>query len=362
MSDSKRIVKRIRNSAVIKSPLLFEAVGLCPVVAIALSLKQAAFLALVTAIEMIVCEVLASLLLKNVRRYWRVALYVVFGVAVIFSIMLFVQRFFPQMAINFGIYLPLMAVNSLVALHCERVAVKNNVTESVVDAVSASVSYGVVAIIVGVVREFLAYGTIGGLNLNTPVKVPAILMPFGALLIMGFLGAMLKAFIAWRYPNASPDRAFNTNEIRRSLRGPLKELMKDDYNPYDENGDGDADTLARKPRKEKAIKERWAKLKKEKAKKAVAEEQEQTQKIVLTEKEKFASVIKKKPEKKKKVKNTKKTKATLSAESRTGKEISGDRTYLDDFSDMLSELEEYKTRESENKDENGKENNGGDRE
>ena len=74
MSEKKKIFKRIRNSAVIKNPLLFEAVGLCPVVAIALSLRLALFLALVTAIEMAVCEVLASLMLKNVRRYWRVAL------------------------------------------------------------------------------------------------------------------------------------------------------------------------------------------------------------------------------------------------------------------------------------------------
>ena len=56
--------KRIRNSAVIKNPLLFEAIGLCPVVAIATSLRLSIFLAVVTAIEMIVCEVLASLLLK----------------------------------------------------------------------------------------------------------------------------------------------------------------------------------------------------------------------------------------------------------------------------------------------------------
>lgn len=49
MSEKKKIFKRIRNSAVIKNPLLFEAVGLCPVVAIALSLRLALFLALVTA-------------------------------------------------------------------------------------------------------------------------------------------------------------------------------------------------------------------------------------------------------------------------------------------------------------------------
>ena len=145
--------KRIRNSAVIKNPLLFEAIGLCPVVAIATSLRLSIFLAVVTAIEMIVCEVLASLLLKNVRRYWRVMLYAIFGVAVIFPIMILVNRFFPDISINFGIYLPLMAVNSLIALHCERVAVKNNVKDSFIDAASASLSYGAVTILVGFLRE-----------------------------------------------------------------------------------------------------------------------------------------------------------------------------------------------------------------
>ena len=77
MSEKNNIFKRVLNSAVIKNPLLFEAVGLCPVVAITLSLKLAVFLAVVTAIELIVCELLTSLLLKNIRRYWRVLLYVV---------------------------------------------------------------------------------------------------------------------------------------------------------------------------------------------------------------------------------------------------------------------------------------------
>ena len=47
-------------------------------------------------------------------------------------------------------------------------------------------------------------------------------------LILGFLAAALKAVISVKYPNASPDRAFDTSEIRRSLKGSLKELMNDD--------------------------------------------------------------------------------------------------------------------------------------
>lgn len=296
MSEKTSSLKTIRNSALIKNPLLFEAIGLCPVVAIAHSLKLAVFLAVVTAVELIVCEVITSKLLKNVRRYWRVALYTIFGVAVIFPIMYFTNRLFPDVSANFGIYLPLMAVNSLIALHCERIAVKNDVKTSFIDAVSASLSYGAVAIVVGFLRELFANGTIWGYNLNLPVKLPAFLMPFGGLLLMGFLAAGLKAFIGVKYPEANPNKAFDTSEIRRSLRDNFTNLMKDDFNPY---GDTAEEENTPKAKMKKSIKNK-------KAKEVVKPSEE----VISNEK--------------------------------TSQE--NERTYLDDFSEMLSDLEEYKSK------------------
>ena len=325
--------KRIRNSAVIKNPLLFEAIGLCPVVAIATSLRLSIFLAVVTAIEMIVCEVLASLLLKNVRRYWRVMLYAIFGVAVIFPIMILVNRFFPDISINFGIYLPLMAVNSLIALHCERVAVKNNVKDSFIDAASASLSYGAVTILVGFLRELFANGSIADISINMPVKFPALATPFGGLLIIGFLAAGLKAFVMAKYPDKSPDRAFDTSEIRRSLRGSLKELMKDDFDPYGE-GANETESAFIRVRKER-------KLKAEETQFNTKEVTDISEASVQTTTEK-PEKIKNEKKKKEKPSKLKKQTETPRREPRTRNE--SERTYLDDFSDMLTELEEYKNR------------------
>ena len=299
-------LKTIRNSALIKNPILFEAIGLCPVVAIAQSLKLALFLAIVTATELIVCEILASLFLKNVRRYWRVALYVIFGVAIIFPVFYVTNRFFPGTTANFGIYLPLMAVNSLIALHCERIAVKNDAKTSFIDAVSAALSYGVVAIIVGLLRELFAKGTIWDINLNTPVQLPAFLMPFSSLLLLGFLAAGLKAFIGAKYPESNPNKAFDTSEIRRSLRGNLLELMRDDFNPYGDSAEEDIKIYNPKAKQEK-------KPKKEKIKKQ-------------------------KPQKM--VKNTESVETPIPIPVKEDNE----RTYLDDFSDILSDLEEYKNK------------------
>lgn len=409
MSSKSRILKRIRNSALIKNPVLFEAVGLCPVVAIALSLRLALFLAVVTAVEMIICEVLASLLLKNVRRCWRVALYVIFSVGVLFPITYGASRFLPDTTSYFGIYLPLMAVNSLIALHCERVAVKNSAGESFVDAVSASLSYGAVALIVGVVREILANGSIGGFDIHMPVKFSALTLPFGGLLIMGFSAAALKAFLAVKYPDKSPDRAFDTSEIRRSVRGSLRELMSDDYNPYDDG----AETPAMPAKAETAHPEKeTAEPEQGSAEKAAAKHKADEEIIVFArreneesgkgapvaetepadsgeqaypdtqseepavneaeipvEKEKSRS-FKRKKEKRVKKKEEKpvrhknrgdkkrgegKTSAAQSA--RREREESSERTYLDDFSEMLSELEAFENAARKDNAEDGK--NGG---
>ena len=321
MSDNSNVFKKITNSAVIKNPLLFEAAGLCPVVAITLSLKLAVFLAVVTAIELIVCELLTSLLLKNVRRHWRVALYVIFGVGVIFPIMIVVNRFFPELSINFGVFLPLMTVNSLIALHCERVAVKNDIKNSFVDAVAASLSYGAVTIITGLIREILANGSIGGISLGLDITFPALLTPFGGLLIIGFLAAAFKAVISKKYPDASPDRAFDTSEVSRSVRGSLRELMKDELDPYSFG----VETAFTRIRKEKRVEK----------------DIEKTQEV------KTEKPPKEKKEKKVKPKKEKKVKEAPKREPRVRQ--SDERTYLDDFSDMLSELEEYKSRPVEDK-------------
>lgn len=324
MSDKKSIFKIIRNSALIKNPLLFEAIGLCPVVAIATSLKSALFLAVVTAVEMIICQLLASLLLKNVRRYWRVALYVLFGVGVIFPITYITNRFFPEVSIRLGVYLPLMAVNSLIALHCERVAVKSNVRDSLIDALSASLSYGVVTIVVGLIREIFANGTIFGIDLNMSLKFPALSMPFSALIILGFMAAALKGFIGKKYPEANPDRAFDTSEIRRSLRGSFRELMNDDFNPYGEETEGDSAFI----------------------------------RVMKEKKEKIQKQNTPKPEKQKKEKVKKEKKSKIKVDANTPRrvprtEAEGERTYLDDFSDMLTELEDYKSRNEETENTDG---------
>lgn len=230
----KALLKGIRDSAVVKNPVLFEAIGLAPVAAMAVSLKSAIILAVVSCAELVVIELLACLALKRIKSYFRVAVYAVLGVLINIPIFMLFERFAPNETQNAGIFLPLLAVNSLVALHCERFAVKNPFGKTFVDAVSASAGYALVVLLVGVVREILGSGTIYSVDLELPVQLPGFLYPFGGLLLLGFLAAGVKALILRRNPDAHPERAFDMREISQSHVGRLRNLLDTDFNPYDE--------------------------------------------------------------------------------------------------------------------------------
>lgn len=230
----KELLKGIRDSAVVKNPVLFEAIGLAPVAAMAVSLKSAIILAVVSCAELVIIELLACLALKHIKSYFRVAVYAVLGVLINIPIFMLFERFAPNETQNAGIFLPLLAVNSLVALHCERFAVKNPFGKTFVDAVSASAGYALVVLLVGTVREILGSGTIYSVDLKLPVQLPGFLYPFGGLLLLGFLAAGVKALILRRHPDAHPEQAFDMREISQSHVGRLRNLLDTDFNPYDE--------------------------------------------------------------------------------------------------------------------------------
>ncbi len=119
----------------------------------AVSLKSAIILATVSALELLIIELFASLLLRRFKSRYRMPIYAVLGMLVNIPCFMFFEHFTPNEANSAGIFLPLLAVNSLIALHCERFAVKHRVRETLVDAVSAGAGYAFVVLIVGTLRE-----------------------------------------------------------------------------------------------------------------------------------------------------------------------------------------------------------------
>lgn len=340
MSDrNRKIADGIRNSALIQNPVLFEAIGIAPIAAIAVSLKTAIILAVASCLELVIIELFTCLALKKVKSYFRMPVYAALGMLINLPVFLFFAKFTPNEALNVGIFLPLLAVNSLIALHCERFAVKNKMKDTFVDAISAAAGYAFVLLLVGTAREILGSGTIYSIDLHLPVQLSGLLMPFGGLLLVGFLAAAVKALIAKRYPEEDPEKAFSLQEISESHIGSFRTLAQSEFNPYDDTEDEDAPRVKRE-KKEKPVKEKHGKkktkqekIKKEKPKKS-GKVSKQKEKPDIVAAEMPQSVPTAAP-------------AAKTEERPVRRARHEDDDYLLEFDEMLSELDSYKKKQHE---------------
>jgi len=212
-----------RKGAVIFNPVLIQLVGLCPVVAASTSFLNAVMLSFVLCAELCVTCVIASACFKNVPRWIRVALYMAIGLVMICPILYYIDNY-TLINLSFGtqIYLPLIAVNSVTAVHCEQFAVKNNVKLAFFDALAVSIGVSVIFIVTGAVREILGNSTFAGMEIDLPVTFKGMSLPFGCLIMLGFLAAGLKTFNA-RFGLKEEEEEPDESEIAEEMAEPYAE-------------------------------------------------------------------------------------------------------------------------------------------
>lgn len=200
MNQQKASLKRmIRLGGLIRNPVLVQVIGICPVAAAATSVINALALSAVFSLSLILCEVIASLFLTKFPRWVRMGIYSVIGMAVVFPVMFIFEKYSLSVFSTLGIYLPLMVMNSLNCVHCEKYAVKHSVKLSFFDAVASLIGYCSILIAVGLIREVLGNGTILGFDLGFE-GIHGLLMPFGGLFVIGILSAAHKAQIIRKHP------------------------------------------------------------------------------------------------------------------------------------------------------------------
>lgn len=189
------------KGAVIFNPVLVQLAGLCPVIAAATSLKNAALISVAFCAEIIVCCVFASAFLKKAPRWVRVPIHFMLGLLIACPLLYYIEsNVLIDLSLSMKIFIPIIAANSITAVHCEQFAVKNSVKLSFFDAAAVGMGTSFVFLLTGALREILGNGTIGGISANLPVTFRSAATPFGCLVLLGFMAAALKAIIMKKYP------------------------------------------------------------------------------------------------------------------------------------------------------------------
>lgn len=186
-----------KKGAVVYNPVLVQLIALCPVVAASTTFLNAAMLSAVLSAELILTCVVSSALFRSLPRWVRMPLYLLIGLAVVCPVLYYFENYsLNDLSLGMRVYLPLIAINSATAVHCEQYAVKNSVKLAFFDAAAVSIGISVIFLITGAVREICGSGTFAGYEINLPVTLSGAALPFGCLVLLGFLAAALNMFNA----------------------------------------------------------------------------------------------------------------------------------------------------------------------
>lgn len=244
------------KGAVIFNPVLIQLVGLCPVVAAATSLTSSLILSAALCADLILTCVIASALFKKIPRWVRVALYLIIGLVILCPVLWYVEtKTLINLSLGIKIYLPLIAINSVTAVHCEQFAVKNSVKLAFFDAAAVGIGGSIICILAGTIREIFGSGSLAGVKLDLPVTFKGMTLPFGCLILLGFMAAGLKAFIAYKYPQYAKETvpAAKPAEISEQPQSEVTEV--EIFEAFSAEPEQEEPARAEQPQAENQIKE-----------------------------------------------------------------------------------------------------------
>ena len=198
--------KNFLKGIVAENPLLVSILGTCPALAVTKSLEAAIGMGILFTIVLVCSSLLVSLLRKLIPDEIRTPAYIVIIATFVTIVKMLTNAFLPELYSTLGVFISLIVVNCIVLGRAEAYASKNNVFDSLIDALGMGVGYTLAIMLMAIFREVLGTGAFAFGNIFTfipyfklqiiPVgyEISLFQNPVGAFIVFGLILAVV-AFI-----------------------------------------------------------------------------------------------------------------------------------------------------------------------
>ena len=213
------------------NPVVMQGMGLAPLVVLATTGRNALMLAVAVALLLTPSRMLACLLSRwcplrdespapeelEKKLLPRALLYSGSAAVVYLAAYPILNAAFGTDLLTLGIYLPMLIVEPLLTYRFGRV--QETMHKAVSKGLRITLGYALILLLLGCVREWLAYGSVFGVTLIRSI-LPMASMPAGGFIVLGVLCAVWRAL-------ARKQREYLKNEARGYLAvHPNKEAEK----------------------------------------------------------------------------------------------------------------------------------------
>ena len=133
---------------------------MCPVLATSGSVYSALGMSVCVFLVLLLSNIIISLVSKITPDEIRIPVYIIIIATIVSSISMLVEAVAPGIYSTLGAYLQLIVVNCIILGRAEAFASKNNVVDSIMDAIGISLGFFMAMFVVAFIREIVGTGMI----------------------------------------------------------------------------------------------------------------------------------------------------------------------------------------------------------
>jgi Na+-translocating ferredoxin:NAD+ oxidoreductase subunit E len=173
-----------------QNPVFVQVLGMCPVMAVSNTSRNALAMGLATATVLILASATVSMLRRWIPDQARIVTFILIIATFVTIVDYVVQAVSFDLHRALGAFLSLIVVNCLILGRAEAFASKRPVGRSIADATGMGVGFVLALLCLGSVRELLGQGSLFGVDLLGPSFQPwaiMILPPGGFFALAGWL-------------------------------------------------------------------------------------------------------------------------------------------------------------------------------
>lgn len=193
---SENNMKLITNPLGVKNPITVQVLGICSALAVTSKVKPAFVMTLSVMAVLAFSNVIVSLLRNTIPSRIRIIVQLVIVAALVILVDQVLKAFVYDVSKQLSVFVGLIITNCIIMGRLEAFALGNKPFPAFLDAIGNALGYGLILIIVAIVREFFGAGSFWGIQIIPTSFYEAGYMNNG-LMILPPMALFIVGIIIW---------------------------------------------------------------------------------------------------------------------------------------------------------------------
>jgi len=198
------------------NPITLQVLGICSALAVTSSLQVAFVMSVAVTLVTAFSSMFISMLRNHIPSSIRIIVQMVIIASLVIVVDQFLKAFAYEISKTLSVFVGLIITNCIVMGRAEAFAMKNPPIASFIDGVGNGLGYGLILMMVGVIRELFGSGSLFGITILETVNNGGWYVPNGLLLLppsaFFVIGLLIWGFRTWK-PKQVEEREFKIQVV-----------------------------------------------------------------------------------------------------------------------------------------------------